>query len=181
MLNKIQGYFAPQGDDNISLEHSDEHIRLAVATVLLSAARADAHFAESEKALLLTQLQNRLGISAEEARTLESQAEIAETKHLLKQYAEMLANELSLAQREFILTLAWSIITADSVVAAQESAFAAQLRHMLGLSLEQSLRARKASEGTNQDGFKEIVEASKDVHDSIAKQLSNLFGRNKRP
>lgn len=179
MLNKIQGYFSPEDAGSVSLKNTEEHTKLAVATVLLSAAKADAHFAKEERVTLLEQLEKRLGISREEAISLEAQAEVAEHSHLLSQYTDLLVKELSVSQREFILALAWSLITADQKVAQEESAFAVKLRVSLGLSLEQSLRARKSAEGLKQDGFKEMVEASKEVHDSIATQLAQLFGRKK--
>ncbi len=176
MLTRLGGYFGLEGSENISLLDAKEHTRLAVAVVLLESARVDDKLMDSERELIKKQLEHRFGISAAEASALEERAEHRESKEVIDRYTEVLTRELSVAQREFLLTLCWSVIAADHRIVDAESQFAVRLRQLLGLSIEQSLRARKAAEGLTIDGFKELIEASSHMHDAIKDQLTKLHG-----
>lgn len=174
MLQKIGGYFGLDGAENISLLDAKEHTKLAVAVVLLECARIDHLLRAEERELIKKQLEHRLGITPHEASVLEAQAEEQHGADLVGKYGATLVQELTVAQREFLLTLAWSVIASDGIVADAESQFAVRLRQMLGLSAEQSLRARKAAEGLTIDGTKELIESSSVVHDGIKDQLMRL-------
>lgn len=177
MLGKIQGYFGIGENENISLLDAKEHTKIAVATILLSAALADENFGETEHSLLLKQLEHRFGISAADAEELLTHVQSPGSQELLVKYLQTLGNDLTIQQREHILTLAWGIIAADKVVTDEETRFAVKLRQLLGLSMEQSMRARKAAEGLTLDGFKEVVETSEEVHQGIMAQLARFAKR----
>lgn len=154
MLNKLGQFFSPSQPQDLAEETEDT--RRAVATVLASAARADSHFAAEECEALVNMFECKLGLERQCALSLLSGSE---TQAILDEAIDELREVLSLEQRELILGLTWAIIAADKLVETEEKAFAASLRNNLGLTLEQSLRARKIAEGITIDGFKEFVEA----------------------
>lgn len=172
MIKKIRGYFGMEGAEDVSLLGAADHTKIAIATVLVASANADSNLAPAERAVLIKQLETRLGIKRDEAVQLEKQVESEEDQAVIQKYIAAL-RELSVAQREAILSLAWQIIAVDKKIEDDETRFAAQLRHNLGLSIEQSIRARKLSQNFP-EGFKEVVEASQEMHDAIQIQLQGL-------
>ena len=147
-------------------------LRLATAAVLVAAALADQVFTAAEKSRILSALTARLGVSPLEAQTLVIEANAEDSQHKIEQFAARLREKLDIEERVNLLALTFSVIASDQESTADENVFAVKLRQQLGLSMEQSLRARKFAEHITLDGFKETVEASAEVV-SAAQVFSN--------
>jgi len=136
------------------------------AVMLVGCASADHDFSPVEREELIGMLSARFELPKVQAQLLIEEAREPQKLAKLEQAAEKLREHLSVDDRVELLSLAWKVIAADHVSTGEESAFAVKLRRLLGLSMEQALRARKMAEAIVQDGFKEHVEASPDAAQS---------------
>jgi uncharacterized tellurite resistance protein B-like protein len=152
------------------LDSADNHepadatdLQFATAVVLVAAAFADRSFAPVEQQQVISALTTRLNVPRVQAESLIAEAQDKRNLQKLAECTAGLRDKLDVEERVNLLALTWKIIASDQVSTADENAFAVNLRQQLGLSMEQSLRARKISEMVAIDGFKEVVEASPEV------------------
>lgn len=160
MFDKTRGFFATALDHKSDMSTEADDLRMAVVSVLISAARTDSLFAQTEYNTIVNIATNKLGLGQEKVTQLLSSEQDEE---IISETIKELRASLNPAQREQLLAFTYSIISADRIVEDDESAFALKLQTELGLTIEQAVRARKQSEGVVIDGFKEFVEASPEV------------------
>ena len=100
-----------------------DDLQLAVAALLVEAARMDDRFDPAERGIIETLLTSRFALSAEEARHLLGAAEQAvDQSTQLFRFTQMVAQKLSLAERGRIVEMLWEVAYADGVLSAQEDA-----------------------------------------------------------
>lgn len=163
MFEEIRKFFAANKVPPTELLEPIDKVKLAAAAVLIAAARADGVFGVEEAGATLQGLETYLGVESTKVQALFDSASDAYQTFPFNTFLETLRTNMNDEEREAVLSIAWAVIGADGIVTEEETAFATQLRHSLGLSLEQSLRARKAAEHVTQDGFHEFVEQSAEV------------------
>ncbi len=162
MFEEIRKLFSSEKAEAVAPEPVD-NVKLAAAAVLIGAARADGMFGVEEQEAILSGISLRLGVGGDKIGELLDQASDAFQASPLENFLETLRTRMNSDQLESILSIAWAVMAADGIVTEEETKFAVGLRQSLGLSLEQSLRARKMAEGCGQDGFKELLENSAEV------------------
>jgi uncharacterized tellurite resistance protein B-like protein len=145
LLDRVRAHLegaAPLATDGRG-EPVDLEVKAAAAVLLLEAAHGDETYAWKEERALLQGLESAFGIGRKETRLLLQRAEEIRPPVLrLDDVTEVLATRLGEAQRESVLALLWQVIDADAVLEPWEAAFAAHATKALGLSPEQSARAR---------------------------------------
>ncbi len=108
-----------------------DDLQLAVAALLVEAARMDDRFDPSERAIIENLLSSRFSLSAEEAGYLLTTAERAVDRSTqLFRFTQMVAQKLSLAERVRIVEMLWEVAYADGILAPQEDAL---IRRIAGL------------------------------------------------
>lgn len=129
MLDRILNLLT-HGEAAGSAGHVDD-LRVAVAALLVEAARMDDRFVESERRIIEGLLSSRFDLSADEARGLLDVAERAVDRSTqLFRFTQTIAENLSLAERVRIIELLWEVAYADGVLAPQEDAL---IRRIAGL------------------------------------------------
>ncbi len=149
MFEKVRAAF--QGIDSLSVDIHGEQVgsdlRLATAVVLLEMAQVDGEYSSEEGQNLFIALEREFGLTKERTHSLLGQAERnAGGKVSLDYFVSIINSHFDVLQRQRILSDAWKIISADGITSDRESAFAVRLREKLGLTMEQSLRARRLAE-----------------------------------
>ena len=163
MFEEIRKFFSSSKDAQTAPLEPVDKVKLAAAAVLIAAARSDGVFGVEEAGATLEGLETHLGVEPEKVQALFDQASDAYQTFPFNSFLETLRTSMSDGEREAVLSIAWAVIGADGIVTEEETKFATRLRQSLGLSLEQSLRARKTAEHVSQDGFHEFVQASAEV------------------
>jgi uncharacterized tellurite resistance protein B-like protein len=149
MFERVREAF--KGIDSLAVDSQgtqvDGDLRLATAVILLEMAQVDGHYTSDEGRSLFLLLEKEFGLTKEKTHALLEKAEInvgGATR--LDHFVGIINSHFDELQRQRILADAWKIISADGETSQQESKFAVHLRAKLGLSMEQSLRARKLAE-----------------------------------
>ncbi|MFN8392444.1 MAG: TerB family tellurite resistance protein [Bdellovibrionota bacterium] len=173
MADQPSGFFGVQNNsgsaDGAGL--STEELQKATAAVLIAAARSDGSIAPAELSAIVSAVEKHLHLSSAKARELVEWASASQSP--LDSFVETIREKLSTADREQVLRCAWAVILRDSAIALDEGKFVVSLRQALGLSMEQSVLARKEAEGVSFDGFKELVDASKEMIDQTHEAASH--------
>jgi uncharacterized tellurite resistance protein B-like protein len=155
-MEEIYRYFGLQ-PDNTRVKIGESN-KLAAAVVLLAAASADNTIDPVEREMVIRLVKSECSVPDEAISRILANAH--ENLPVLDGFIDQLHSYLNPEQREHLLALVFKIIAADNRVAPGESEFAVRLRVKLGLTMEQSIRARKlAEDSAGPDGFKELVEA----------------------
>lgn len=170
MFNRIRSLLDENAAAEQGADDEVEMLRLAIAVVLVKAAKSDSHFAQSEYDIIAATLERKLELPPGKVDVLLRQADQAEDSSVVDEAIAELKVKLTVAEREEILALVWRIIGADMKFALEENDFSQALRKSLGLDLMQAVRARKIAEESQIDGFKEFVEATSDVIDAIKRE-----------
>lgn len=149
MFERVRDAF--QGIDSLVVDSHgtqvDGDLRLATAVILLEMAQVDGQYTSDEGRSLFLLLEKEFGLTKEKTHALLERAEInvgGQTR--LDHFVGIINSHFDILQKQRILADAWRIISADGETSQQESKFAVRLREKLGLSMEQSLRARKLAE-----------------------------------
>jgi uncharacterized tellurite resistance protein B-like protein len=129
MLNRIL-VLLTHSETVVSVTRRDE-LQVAAAALLVEAARMDDHFDESERGMIEDLLSSRFDLSAEEARGLLDAAERAvDQSTQLFRFTQMVAQNLSLAERIRLIEMLWEVAYADGILEPQEDAL---IRRVAGL------------------------------------------------
>jgi uncharacterized tellurite resistance protein B-like protein len=162
MFEKVREAFG--GIDTLSVDadgiRASSDLRLATAVILLEIAQIDGAYSSEEGRSIFLTLEKEFGLTKENTHALLEDASInAGGQRRMDHFVEIINSHFDVLQKQRILADAWRIISADGETSQQESKFAVTLREKLGLSMEQSLRARKlAEEGVD------LGDAAKLVH-----------------
>jgi len=118
--------------------------RLAVAAVLVMAARADDEYADAEKATIENVLKSRYSLGADEASALRKEAEAAEYEAMDHyQFTKAIKQAVPHEERVAVLEALWKVVLADEGRDPHEDALMRQLTDRLGLSPMESAQARQ--------------------------------------
>jgi len=162
MFERVRDAF--KGIDSLAVDSRgaqvDGDLRLATAVVLLEMAQVDGHYSSDEGRRIFLILEKEFGLTKEKTHELLEKTEInvgGQTR--LDHFIGIINSHFDTVQRQRILADAWRVIAADGETSQAEGKFAVRLREKLGLSMEQSLRARKLAE----DGV-DLGDTSKLIH-----------------
>ncbi|RYG22341.1 MAG: TerB family tellurite resistance protein [Burkholderiales bacterium] len=129
-------------------ELQPEDARLAVAAVLVMAARADGKYDDHEAAIIDRVLGKRFGLTADLARGLREQGEEAEGEAIdIYQFTKAIRTSIPIEDRIAIIEELWGVILSDGVRDPHEDSLMRQIVDRLGLSPMDSALARQKVQG----------------------------------
>ena len=129
-------------------ELQPEDARLAIASVLVMAARADDKYDDHEAAIIDRVLARRFGLTAELARGLREQGEEAEGEAIdIYQFTKAIKEAIPHDDRVSIIEELWGVILSDGERDPHEDSLMRQIVDRLGLSPMDSALARQKVQG----------------------------------
>ncbi len=129
-------------------ELQPEDARLAVAAVLVMAARADGKYDDHEAAIIDRVLAKRFGLNADLARGLREQGEEAEGEAIdIYQFTKAIKEAIPHDDRVGIIEELWGVILSDGERDPHEDSLMRQIVDRLGLSPMDSALARQKVQG----------------------------------
>ncbi|MDP3492292.1 MAG: TerB family tellurite resistance protein [Hyphomonadaceae bacterium] len=129
-------------------ELQPEDARLAIASVLVMAARADDKYDDHEAAIIDRVLGKRFGLTAELARGLREQGEEAEGESIdIYQFTKAIRTAIPIEDRIAIIEDLWGIVLSDGERDPHEDTLMRQIVDRLGLSPMDSALARQKVQG----------------------------------
>lgn len=129
-------------------ELQPEDARLAIASVLVMAARADNHYESAEEAMIDRTLMARFKLSAAEAKGLREQGEEAEAEAIdIYQFTKAIKDAIPHDDRVAIVEELWRVILTDGQRDPHEDSLMRQIVDRLGLSAMESALARQKVQG----------------------------------
>ena len=141
MLRKFIEMIQPK--ETPGARSTDEKARTAVCVVLLEAAMADDEFTEDEREYVLQVMQDRFGLSADEAREVMDGAEEVRRESLdLWQFTNAINQAFSPQEKEEIIEAVWRIIYSDGVLTGHEDHLAHKLRTLFNLNHQQLIQPK---------------------------------------
>lgn len=118
-------------------------VRLAAAVLLVEMARADAQHDEHERKALVQELQQRFGLSVEEAQALLSAAEqSADQSVSLHGYIDDINAGLDYPQKRSVLKMLWQVAYADGRLHRHEEHLMRRFADLLHLGHEDFIRLK---------------------------------------
>ncbi|MEE3098976.1 MAG: TerB family tellurite resistance protein [Pseudomonadota bacterium] len=121
--------------------------RLALAALMVRAARADGDYEARERAVILSALAARHGLGAAEAEALTAEAEQVEAEAPdTGRFTRALKHAVPIEDRAALLEAIWSVALADGRRDPEEDAFLRQLAPLLGVEDRDSALARRRAE-----------------------------------
>lgn len=121
-----------------------EDLQIAVAALLVEAARMDDLFAESERRMIEGLLAARFDLSADEARELLDAAEqVVERSTQLFRFTQTVGDTLSPEERVRIVEMLWEVAYVDGVLAPQEDALIRRVAALVYVSDAERTAARR--------------------------------------
>ena len=125
-------------------ELQPEDARLAIASVLVMAARSDGKYEDDEAAVIDRVLMTRFKLSADQARGLREEGEQAEAEAIdIYQFTKAIREAISNEDRIAIVEELWRVILSDGVRDPHEDSLMRQIVDRLGLSPMDSALARQ--------------------------------------
>jgi uncharacterized tellurite resistance protein B-like protein len=118
--------------------------RVAIAAVLVMAARADDHYADAERRIIDHVLADRFGLTPEAAATLRHEGEDADDASVDHyQFTRAIKEAVPLEDRIDVVTALWRVVLADASRHPLEDTLMRQLADRLGLSPRDTALARQ--------------------------------------
>jgi uncharacterized tellurite resistance protein B-like protein len=106
-------------------------LQIAVAVLLVEAARMDAHFEDAERTVIERLLANKFQLTPEQTGELLRKAfEVGERSNQLYPFTRIAVERMDLAQRIGLIEMLWEVAYADGVLDPDEDAL---LRRVAGL------------------------------------------------
>jgi uncharacterized tellurite resistance protein B-like protein len=125
----------------------DPEAHLALAALMVRAARTDGHYTSPEIARIDRVLAAHLSIGPTEAAKLRAEAEVLETEAPdTVRFTRALKAATALEDRSHLMQALWSVALADGAREAQEDQLMRMVASLLGLSDVQSALARQRAE-----------------------------------
>ena len=129
-------------------ELQPEDARLAIASVLVMAARADGKYDADEEAMIDRVLMARFGLTEALARGLRDEGEQAEAEAIdIYQFTKAIRTSIAHEDRVAIIEELWRVVLADGVRDPHEDTLMRQIVDRLGLSPMDSALARQKVQG----------------------------------
>ena len=120
----------------------ENELHLAVAALLVEAARADDHYHDHEKVIIENALGATFDLSAAEAATLRGAGETAQADALDIQRFTRVAKQMSLEEKIAFVEQLWAIVLSDSVRDPFEDALIRRICGLIYLDDKESGAAR---------------------------------------
>jgi uncharacterized tellurite resistance protein B-like protein len=121
-----------------------DDLQVAVAALLVEAARMDDRFDESERQTIEGLLSSRFALSADEAHGLLGAAEqVVERSTQLFRFTQTVAETLSPEERARIVEMLWEVAYADGMLAPQEDALIRRVAALVYVSDSERMAARQ--------------------------------------
>ena len=133
--------------------HGHDELQLAVAVLLVEAARMDGSFDEDERAVIVKAIEDRLGIEDPEDLVTEAE-ELAEEAGEYWSFARVAKNSFDNDERIELVEMLWEVAYADGVLHDYEANLLRRIAGLLYVSDRDSGSARKRvleRLGLNQD------------------------------
>lgn len=123
--------------------------RLALAALLVRVARSDGSFDEVEASRIDRILRNRFSLSAEEVRTLRTDAEVLEAEAPdTVRFTRAIKDAVPYEERIGVVETLWTVVLADGVRDHEEDALLRLVASLLGVSdIESGLARQRAEKG----------------------------------
>jgi uncharacterized tellurite resistance protein B-like protein len=124
MINRIKSFFAdrqakPGGDGG---HHTVDEFHLAAAALLVHAASIDTDFDDAERSKILELAENKLNLTADEARSLLRAAEKAADESVqLLGFTRAIKDKFDYEERVELIEMLWEVVYADGKVDEFES------------------------------------------------------------
>lgn len=129
-------------------ELQPEDGRLAIASVLVMAARADGKYEASEEATIDRVLMTRFKLTAAQARSLREEGEVAEAEAVdIYQFTKAIKGAIPYDDRLAVVEELWGVILSDGERDPFEDTLMRQIVDRLGLSPMDSALARQKVQG----------------------------------
>ncbi len=129
-------------------ELQPEDGRLAIASVLVMAARADGKYEASEEATIDRVLMRRFKLTADQARSLRGSGEVAEAEAVdIYQFTKAIKGAIPYDDRLAVVEELWGVILSDGERDPFEDTLMRQIVDRLGLSPMDSALARQKVQG----------------------------------
>lgn len=148
MFKNLNEFF---GDENFELDTEGEptsrDTQICVVVMLSALSHADGEFEEEEISSIMGTMFREFGLADHEAgELLEISNFLVNDKAKLDQFFEKINARFSPEQKQLLLSMLWKVVMSDGSAEAAETTAISQIRAKLGLSMEQSVRARKLAE-----------------------------------
>jgi uncharacterized tellurite resistance protein B-like protein len=136
-------------------ELEPQDARLAIASVLVMAARADGTYAGDEEAIIDRVLIARFKLTAAQARGLRESGEQAEAEAIdIYQFTKAIRTAIPHEDRLAIIEELWGVVLADGVRDPHEDTLMRQIVDRFGLSpMDSALARQKAARGGSAPGM----------------------------
>jgi uncharacterized tellurite resistance protein B-like protein len=119
--------------------------QLAMAALLVRLARADQDYSDDEKSLILTLLQSRYSLAADQAKSLRAQAEALESKAPdTVRFTKLIKDTVPYEQRQSVVRDLWALVLADGTRDAEENSLMRMMANLLGVNDRDSALARQS-------------------------------------
>jgi len=129
-------------------ELQPEDGRLAIASVLVMAARADGKYEASEEATIDRVLMRRFKLTADQARSLRGSGEVAEAEAVdIYQFTKAIKGAIPYDDRLAVVEELWGVILSDGERDPFEDTMMRQIVDRLGVSPMDSALARQKVQG----------------------------------
>ncbi|MEX0645358.1 MAG: TerB family tellurite resistance protein [Parvularculaceae bacterium] len=139
MLERIRAFFGR----NAAPEKRPDSARLAVAALLVEAARADEHYDEREKRLIDASLVDFFGVTDDEATALRAEAETAQNAANDLHRFTKIAKALAAADKVRLVEILWTIVLSDDRRDPHEDAMIRRVCGLIYVSDPESGAARR--------------------------------------
>lgn len=150
MLERIRKFLKNDGNgDNDAGDPQKDELQLAVAGLLVEAARQDGDFDEAERATIARLLQEKLALNAEETNALIELADAKADEVLdLWSFARVVKNRFDHEERIGMIEMLWEVVYADGVLDDYEANLMRRMSGLIYVSDRESGDARKRAMGT---------------------------------
>jgi len=124
-------------------EVEDINSDIAIAAILVRAAKTDNNYTESEKKLIDILLSNQLKIDSKNAKFIRNKAEKLEIEiNDNVQLTRIIKKDIPYEERELLIEQLWSVVLDDNDRTPEENKFMRVLTHLFGISDVNSAKAR---------------------------------------
>lgn len=149
MLERIRRFLKNDDDDDGDGDsgggdRGKDELQLAVAGLLVEAARQDGHFDEAERATIERLLREKLALSPEETKELIELADVKVSEALdLWSFARVVKNRFDHDERIGMIEMLWEVVYADGVLDDFEASLMRRMTGLVYVSDIESGAARK--------------------------------------
>lgn len=132
MLEKLMKALSGESEDR---DEATDAGRVAIAALLVEAARADDHYVDDERRMIDRVLAGRFELSPAEAAALRARGEAAQAEAVdLVRFTRAIKDAVAYEDRVGVIEALWRVILADDEIGHEESALVRRLAGLLYVS-----------------------------------------------